>query len=144
MRERTRLLNFKAWDKHLASLRLGGAGSGIPEAWFLGPKAENEDLLAELIAEAIREHSDFRVSYQPGDPVHITPAIKRSKDYRDAVARLRRHAAELFEVLKKSAPVFSMRSQGHMLWDQALPAPRNVAGIWLGKAARRGRRGGHP
>ena len=116
------MLNFKAWDKHLASLRLGGAGSGIPEAWFLGPKAENEDLLAELIAEAIREHSDFRVSYQPGDPVHITPAIKRSKDYRDAVARLRRHAAELFEVLKKSAPVFSMRSQGHMLWDQALPA----------------------
>jgi glutamate/tyrosine decarboxylase-like PLP-dependent enzyme len=110
------------WDEHLARLRLSGRGAGIPEAWFLGPKAENQDLLAELIAEAIREHAGYRRSYHPNDPIHITPEIKGSTKYRKAVGRLRKHASELFQVLKKSAPIFSMRHQGHMLWDQALPA----------------------
>lgn len=121
-REHSRLRNLQAIDKHLASLRLGGAGAGIPEAWFLGPKAENEELLTGLIAEAIRAHTQFRRSYHPEDPIHITPEIKRSKAYRDAVASLRTHASELFRTLTQSAPIFSMRSQGHMLWDQALPA----------------------
>lgn len=121
-RGHSHLRNLRAWDEHLEGLRLHGAGAGIPEAWFLGPRAENEDLLREMIAEAIREHSRYRLSYHPEDPTHITPEIKRSKAYKDALASLRGHASELFQVLKKSAPVFSMRSQGHMLWDQALPA----------------------
>jgi len=121
-REQARLRRLKALDQHHATLKLQGSSRGIPEAWFLGPKAENEELLSELIAGAIRAHTDFRRAYHPEDPLHITADIKKSAPYRKAVADLRTHARDLFKTLTQSAPVYSMRSQGHMLWDQVLPA----------------------
>jgi len=121
-REQARLRRLKALDQHHAKLKLEGSSRGIPEAWFLGPKAENEALLSELIAEAIRAHTDYRRAYHPKDPLHITTEIKKNEPYRKGVADLRRHARDLFKTLTQSAPVYSMRSQGHMLWDQVLPA----------------------
>jgi glutamate/tyrosine decarboxylase-like PLP-dependent enzyme len=121
-REHIRRDHLEALDRHHAGLKLQGSSKGIPEAWFLGPKAENEELFKELIAGAILAHTKYRRSYHPEDPLHITPEIKRSKAYRDAVADLRAHSRDLFATLTESAPVFSMRSQGHMLWDQVVPA----------------------
>ncbi len=34
-------------------------------AWFLGPKAENEEEFLDLIATALHGHSDWRKSYYP-------------------------------------------------------------------------------
>jgi glutamate/tyrosine decarboxylase-like PLP-dependent enzyme len=122
---RNLLRRLLAWDAALAQqpfLRLEGPGLGAPAGWFLGPKAENKPLLQELIADAIEQHCDYRKSYQPGDPEIITGEVKQSQDYQAAVATLRKSAAELNAVLKRSAPTFSMRSHGHMLWDQVLPA----------------------
>lgn len=103
-------------------LRLEGPGAGRPEGWFLGPKAENEHILTRLITNAIGAHCRYRLQFQPEDPAYITEQIKQHPDYQKAVDNLNRHAAELFECLQLSAPIFSMRHQGHMLWDQALPA----------------------
>lgn len=114
-----------------APLKLTGVGTGIPEAWFLGPKAENEDILLELVQEAIRRHTDFRRAFHPEDPTYITDEVKHSPAYRDAIASLRAHAATLFDHLQKSAPLFSMRYQSHMLWDQALPAMVGYFGAML-------------
>ncbi len=112
-----------AWDARLRKpLELGGSGQGIPEAWFLGSRAENADLLRALVMEAIDSHVAFRHSFHPQDPVHITEAVRNSPGYRDGVERLRRETAVLLEKLQLSAPLASMRYQGHMLWDQALPA----------------------
>ncbi len=113
----------RAWDATLRGpLGLEGSTRGIPEAWFLGPKAENIDLLKELVLSAIDSHAAFRRSFHPQDPTHVTPALRASAGFQDGVARLRADVAELLDKLRLSAPFASMRYQGHMLWDQVLPA----------------------
>jgi hypothetical protein len=115
---------LKAWSDSLAKspLQLEGKGLGAPAAWFLGPKAENALLFLELITDAVMQHCGYRIAYQPDDPAMITPQEMAKEEYREAVALLRAYAADLNDQLKRSAPVFSMRSHGHMLWDQVLPA----------------------
>ena len=111
-----------AWDRALqAPLRLQGQGRGAPEAWFLGPRAENVALLHELVGAAIDSHAAFRRGFHPEDPTHITEALRESPAFREGVDRLRRETAVLLDKLRMSAPFSSMRYQGHMLWDQALP-----------------------
>jgi glutamate/tyrosine decarboxylase-like PLP-dependent enzyme len=131
-RHRTRL---EAFDEYFAQprspLRLHGTGAGRLEGWFLGPKAENVDLLLRLIEKAVRGHADFRRRFHPEDPEIIDRAVKRSAGYKDAVAALEEHADMLFEELKMSAPIASLRHQGHMLWDQALPAVIGYFGAML-------------
>lgn len=117
---------LQAWDTLLSQepfLRLqADGGLGEPAGWFLGPKAENKDLLLELITKTIEQHCNYREQYHPEDPTIITKTVKGSPTYKAAVADLRRYTDELNKLLKRSAPVFSMRSHGHMLWDQVLPA----------------------
>jgi hypothetical protein len=112
-----------ALEASLASsnLQFKDHGLGAPGGWFLGPKAENKQILMKLIVEAIEAHCNYRTSYHPEDPVVITEEVKASPDYEQAIAELRSGAAHLNSALQRSAPVFSMRSHGHMLWDQVLP-----------------------
>ena len=54
-------------------------------AWFLGPKAENLDLLKELIEKAIDEHADFRkYKYFPLDPKYVTKSIQNEPAFEEA------------------------------------------------------------
>ncbi len=130
-----RAQRLRAFDTFLAGaaspLQQPGAAGGLPEAWFLGPKAENDDVLLSLIVQAVAQHCAFRRGFHPEDPVHITNAIKQSPEYRDAIAHLNAQALTLFEKLRHSAPLFSMRYQSHMLWDQALPAVVGYIGALL-------------
>ena len=100
---------------------LANAGTRAVEAWFLGPKAENADELERLVVEAIRDQAFWRRNYHPGDPTHITEAIKQTPHYLEAVGALRDGFRGLLAFLKKSVPFFSMRYQGHMNWDLTLP-----------------------
>ncbi len=112
-----------AWDQQLRGpLGLRGPTHGIPEAWFLGPKAENVELLKELVTQAIDSHASFRRRFHPEDPTHLTEAVRQSPGFAEGVERLRSGAATLFDMLQLSAPFASMRYQGHMLWDQVMPA----------------------
>ena len=95
---------------------------GIPEAWFLGPRAENAGILHELAAAAIDSHAAFRRTFHPEDPSHLTAEIRHSPGFQAGIERLRRETHTLLDKLRLSAPFASMRYQGHMLWDQALPA----------------------
>ena len=113
----------QAWDKALRpALGLEGAAQGVPENWFLGPKAENLDIMADLVLEALNSHAAFRRAFHPEDPSHITPAIRNSVAFQEGVAHLRYQFGQLLDKLKMSASFTSMRYQGHMLWDQAMPA----------------------
>jgi hypothetical protein len=47
---------------------IAGAGTRAFEAWFLGPKAENAEVLERLVVEAIRDQAFWRRNYHPGDP----------------------------------------------------------------------------
>ncbi len=113
----------KAWDAELRQpLGLKGEAPGVPENWFLGPKAENLDIMRALILEALDSHAAFRRKFHPEDPSHITAAIRASPGFQDGVAHLRAQLTILLDRLKMSASFTSMRYQGHMLWDQAMPA----------------------
>ena len=112
-----------AWDKELhAPLSLAGTGDGAPEGWFLGPRAENAGILVELIVASISSHAEFRRAFHPEDPSHVTPKVRASPEYAAGMERLRRETHNLLDKLRLSAPFASMRYQGHMLWDVALPA----------------------
>jgi glutamate/tyrosine decarboxylase-like PLP-dependent enzyme len=100
---------------------LEGAGTRAVEAWFLGPKAENADEFERLIVEAIRDQAFWRRNFHPGDPSHITEAIKRAPEYLQALDALKEGYRGLLAFLKKSVPFFSMRYQGHMNWDLTIP-----------------------
>ena len=120
--EQRRSRGRQAWDATLRDpLRLAGGGSGAPEAWFLGPRAENVDLLHELVGAAIDSHAAFRRGFHPEDPTHLTEAVRASPAFTVGVERLRHETHNLLDKLRMSAPFSSMRYQGHMLWDQALP-----------------------
>lgn len=91
------------------------------EAWFLGPRAENSQLFEKLIVEALRDHVFWRRNFYPEDPVAISEKMKRDEGYLDSMDKLNSEFDRLLASLKKSAPFFSMRYQGHMTWDQTLP-----------------------
>ncbi|MEH2184473.1 pyridoxal-dependent decarboxylase [Nostoc sp.] len=101
---------------------LEGLGTRSVEAWFLGVKAENADEFERLIVEAIRDHTFWRRNFHPGDPTYVTEQIKRQPEYVEAIDTLKESYRSLLAFLKKSVPFFSMRYQGHMLWDMTMPS----------------------
>nr|WP_237080610.1 hypothetical protein [Myxococcus xanthus] len=70
---------------------------------------------------ALRDHSFWRRNFHPMDPPAITQSIKRAPGYLRALDTLHTEFDNLLAELKKSAPFFSMRYQGHMTWEQTLP-----------------------
>ncbi|MCC3416868.1 MAG: hypothetical protein JGK28_02545 [Microcoleus sp. PH2017_07_MST_O_A] len=98
------------------------SGTRSLEAWFMGPKGENADVLETLIVEAIRDQAEWRNNYHPEDPKHITDEIKQSPEYLQAMENFNEGYHSLLEFLKNSVPFFSMRYQGHMDWDLTLPS----------------------
>ena len=106
-------------------------------AWFLGPKvylinffvflyfkifkAENHDLLKELVNLALDQHTEFRrFKYFPLDPQYVTEKISSTSSFKDAVKTIKGSLMELSKRLNNSVPFFSFRSQGHMLWDTTI------------------------
>jgi len=90
-------------------------------AWFLGPKAENEELLKELVATAIDQHVEFRkFKYFPLDPNYVNEGIIAETSFQEAKKKIKKELLNLSKRLNNSVPFFSFRSQGHMLWDTTL------------------------
>ena len=106
-------------DEH--DIRLDGEGTDALTTWFLGPKGENGALLQELVSAALAAHLGFRRDVYPADPAFITPAMQQQPTYTEAVTAMRRDHAALLAALQESGAFFSMRSQGHMLWDVTIP-----------------------
>ncbi|TBR59747.1 decarboxylase [Westiellopsis prolifica IICB1] len=115
--------------KKANTLNLNTTGSRSVEAWFLGPRAENAELLKGLISHAIDSQAEWRRNYFPDDPGHITEEIKQSPDYQKAIALIKDGYNDLLERLKQSVPFFSLRYQGHMGWDSTIPS---VIGYFAG------------
>ncbi|MEA2001111.1 MAG: pyridoxal-dependent decarboxylase [Actinomycetota bacterium] len=92
-------------------------------AFFLGPKAENQDLFADLVQEAVQAASFYRRDFHPEDPAAITGMIRNRPGYLESVDRLRARYSELLAYLGAyTTPYYSMRYLGHMLWDTTLPS----------------------
>lgn len=103
------------------SLKLDAPGTSSLAAWFLGPKAENLDLFQHFAQLAINAHYQSRQDYFPEDPVYVTDEVKQSPEYQQTVEDFHRHYENLLHKLQNSAPFYSYRHQGHMLWDITMP-----------------------
>jgi len=91
-------------------------------AWFLGPRAENAELLERLVVESLRDHVFWRRNYHPEDGVVIREVDKRQEGYEEAVATLTQELMALLAELKRDVPVFSGRYKGHMIGEQTIAA----------------------
>lgn len=91
-------------------------------AWFLGPRAENADLLERLIVEALRDHVSWRRNFHPEDGFAIRETDKRTHGYEEAVSTLTQELMGLLAELKRGVPFFSGRYRAHMLSEQTIAA----------------------
>ena len=91
-------------------------------AWFLGPRAENAELLERLIVEALRDHVFWRRNYHPEDGFTIREMDKRRGGYEQSVAVLIQELMGLLGQLKRDVPFFSGRYKGHMIAEQTIAA----------------------
>jgi glutamate/tyrosine decarboxylase-like PLP-dependent enzyme len=89
-------------------------------AWFLGPRAENADLVERLVTEALRDHIFWRRNYRPEDGFTIRELDKRTEGYDEAVATLTQELMGLLAELKRGVPFFSGRYKGHMSFEQTI------------------------
>lgn len=107
-----------------SALRLTPSTAGAEElgAWFLGPKGENEKVLARLLALAARSHASDRRTLYPDDPKWITDKVRKSPAYTQALDTLYTAFRDMLGTLRQSVPFYSYRYQSHMLWDVTLPS----------------------
>jgi glutamate/tyrosine decarboxylase-like PLP-dependent enzyme len=89
-------------------------------AWFLGPRAENAELLERLLTEALRDHVFWRRNHHPEDGFTIRELDKRREGYDEAVATLTQELMGLLAELKRGVPFFSGRYKGHMCFEQTI------------------------
>lgn len=91
-------------------------------AWFLGPRAENADLMERLVVEALRDHVFWRRNFHPEDGVTIPESAKRSDGFLGATGVLKQELISLLARLKQDLPFFSGRYLGHMVYEQTMAA----------------------
>jgi glutamate/tyrosine decarboxylase-like PLP-dependent enzyme len=91
------------------------------EPCFLGPQAENMDLLESLLLEFVRDHCYWRRNFHPEDGPMVPPDAASHAEYAAFVARTRRELMQLSAELKRAVPFFSPRYVGHMNADLLLP-----------------------
>lgn len=91
-------------------------------SWFLGPKAENAEILERLILEALRDCVFWRRNFHPEDDILITERVKKEDSFQDSLALIQQEFLSLLAGLKRDVPFYSPRYIGHMLGDQLLPA----------------------
>jgi glutamate/tyrosine decarboxylase-like PLP-dependent enzyme len=91
------------------------------DAAFLGPLAENADLLETLVVDALRDHAFWRRNFHPHDPSLIPTSSRFDPGYQAFVARTEHVLRRLASDLKGSAPWFSPRYIGHMASDLLIP-----------------------
>ena len=89
-----------------------------PSAWFLGPNAENNDIMLDMIQTALADHVEAREKYASSDPNMIA---SRSKDFEATVKAMKSNLKILTQELQGSIPLASHRNQSHMYWDLVMP-----------------------
>lgn len=111
-------------DERLPSIK-GESSKSIPvdvKALFLGPKAENADLMEWMLLNVYRDYIFWRRNFHPEDRAAIEPEDQRSKSYEMFVSRFQRELFSLLGELKSDIPFYSPRYIGHMIADISLPA----------------------
>lgn len=108
-------------------------------SFFLGPAAENADILESFMLEALRDHVFWRRNFHPEDAPSIRQSDRGTPAFDDSLIRLRQELYSLLSRLKQGAPLFSPRYLAHMTSDVTMASlvgyfaamlynPNNVSG----------------
>lgn len=89
-------------------------------ASFLGPKAENRDVLEELLLTVLRDYVHWRANYHPSDDPLLSPSLERSLQH--ATDNLTEHVYHMMAQLRRNFPFYSPRYLAHMLSDVTMPS----------------------
>lgn len=88
---------------------------------FVGPYAENADVLEDLMVDFLRDHMYWRRHFHPESVPPIPTSARSREDVQEMLATLRHELLRLSADLKRSVPFFSPRYVGHMASDLLLP-----------------------
>ncbi|QYT03139.1 hypothetical protein H0G86_010106 [Trichoderma simmonsii] len=92
-------------------------------SYFLGPKAENFDILSELMGKVLADQKTVRQNLYHDDPEFITSSMMQASTYTESIDELRGYVNKLSENLAlHSIPFWSPRYNAHMNMDVALPS----------------------
>lgn len=108
-------------------------------SFFLGPAAENADILESFMLEALRDHVFWRRNFHPEDAPSIRQSDRGTPAFDHSLIRLRQELYSLLSRLKQGAPLFSPRYLAHMTSDVTMASlvgyfaamlynPNNVSG----------------
>ncbi|SPO00097.1 uncharacterized protein DNG_02949 [Cephalotrichum gorgonifer] len=90
-------------------------------SWFLGPRAENFEVLSKLFNSVLADQSKARQNLYPTDPTFITQDMKSLDAYKESIERLEQSVGELSgQLATHSVPFWSPRYNGHMCMDTAM------------------------
>jgi glutamate/tyrosine decarboxylase-like PLP-dependent enzyme len=92
------------------------------KAAFLGPQAENKEILEELIFDALRDYIYWRRNIHPEDSPSIKENDKLQSSFIETRSAFKQELFNILSELKKGAPVFSKRYFGHILGDLFIPS----------------------
>ena len=89
---------------------------------FLGPQAENAELLEQLLLELVRDHCFWRRNFHSDDAPAVPPGAAHDPEYAEFASRMIKELRSLGAELKRAVPFYSPRYVGHMSADLLLPA----------------------
>lgn len=90
------------------------------QPYFLGPAAENDQLLESLVVEFLRDHNYWRRNFHPEDGQRISAGARNRPEFLEVQARTRAELYRMSAALKRAVPFFHPRYVGHMTGDLLL------------------------
>ena len=92
-------------------------------AWFLGPRAENFNILKEVFESTLASQDHARKTIYKDDKDFITPEMQTSKLFLENIKKLKFAVRDLAAFLARSSvPFWSPRYQAHMSMESSFPA----------------------
>lgn len=93
----------------------------LVSSWFLGPRAENFDILSNLFQRVLVDQELARKRLSEGDPQFITEQMKELEVYKRSIEALASNVEKLStDMATHSVPFWSPRYNAHMNMDTAL------------------------
>jgi glutamate/tyrosine decarboxylase-like PLP-dependent enzyme len=94
----------------------------IEKVAFLGPQAENQEILEKFIDDVLKDYIYWRRNIHPEDSPAITEEDKLQPAFILKNSELKKELFKILSELKKGAPTFSKRYFGHLLSDLFIPS----------------------
>lgn len=100
------------------------AKHALVSSWFLGPRAENLDVLESLFRQALKRQEETRIELADDESdkyFFITEEMKELDIYKQSIHKLNKSSTDLSgKLAKHSVPFWSPRYNAHMNMDTTL------------------------